>query len=155
MNLYAIYDRMIDYFMPPFIGPSDNQVKASLAEAVNNQETKSALTTNPHHFEIWRLAEIEETGEVKPSKEYLADAASLVRERVRSTGKPGADQDQTPPGPSTRTPSGDRVRPGTPASAAQITSHSASLEGQEAGQGPTGVPGPVNLTQNPFRLPKQ
>lgn len=85
MKIYAIRDRLIDYFMQPFFGPSDKQVLAAIAQTVNDQEGKSAINQTPQHFEVWRLGEIDEqTGQVEGDREYLADAASLIRDRVRA-----------------------------------------------------------------------
>lgn len=80
MNIYAIRDRLIDYYMQPFMGPSDKEVLAAVAVSVNNPDSKEPIHHAPHHFEIWRLGKIDqETGEVVRDRELLADAASLVR----------------------------------------------------------------------------
>lgn len=90
LNLYAIRDRLIGYFMQPFPGPSDHQVKAAVANNVNNQEGTHAINQAPHQFELWRLAGIdEETGKVTGEPEYLCDLASLVRGGVRGEGDAG------------------------------------------------------------------
>lgn len=85
MKIYALRDRLIDYFMQPFFGPSDKQVLAAIAQTVNDQEATNAINKTPEHFEVWRLGEIDEqTGQVEGDREYLADAASLIRGRVRA-----------------------------------------------------------------------
>lgn len=83
-KLYAIRDRLLDYYMPPFVGPTDVQVLAAIAESVNNEENRHALAKTPQHFEVWRLAEINEhDGTVETSKELITDCSSLVRPSVR------------------------------------------------------------------------
>lgn len=80
MNIYAIRDRLIDYFMQPFIGPDDKMVLAAIAVSVNTPDSKEPIHHAPHHFEIWRLGKIDqETGEVIRDRELLGDASSLVR----------------------------------------------------------------------------
>lgn len=90
LKLYAIRDRLIGYFMQPFPGPSDHQVKAAVANNLNNGEANHAINVAPHQFELWRLAGFnEETGKVTGEPEYLCDLSSLVRDRVRATGNAG------------------------------------------------------------------
>jgi len=91
MRLYAIRDRLLDYFLQPFIGPSDRQVKAAVADNVNNQESQHAVSKAPHQFELWRLAFIDETtGQVEGEREYLCDLNSLVRGGIREGGDAAA-----------------------------------------------------------------
>lgn len=91
MRLYAIRDRLLDYFLQPFVGPSDRQVKAAVAENVNNRESQHAVAQAPQQFELWRLAEIDETtGQVQGEREYLCDLNSLVRGGVRPAGDAAA-----------------------------------------------------------------
>lgn len=89
MKIYAVRDRLIGYFLPPFIGPSDNQVKASLAEMING-EGKHAIQQAPHHFELHRLGEVTEDGHVTESREFLADCSSLIRGGIRATPEYGS-----------------------------------------------------------------
>lgn len=92
MKLYAVRDRLIDYYMQPFIGPADKQVLASLATVINEEGNTSAIAQKPEHFELWRLAEIDETtGQVQGDREFIADCGSLVRSGVWNdgSGKPG------------------------------------------------------------------
>lgn len=93
MFIYSIRDRLLNYFMQPFFGPTDNQVLAALAESINNEDNKHAFAKTPQHFEIWRLGEVTEEGKVTENREYVADASSLVRPSVRANGSPGAHQD--------------------------------------------------------------
>lgn len=91
MNLYAIRDRLIDYYMVPFPAPSHSQVKAAIASQVNNGDGHAnVITQAPHQFEIWQLAEIDtETGRITEKREYLCDCSSLIRPGVRENGRPG------------------------------------------------------------------
>jgi len=84
VKLYAVKDRMIDYFMVPFPAPDDNQALAGVAEAVNG-ERQSAISQAPHHFEVYLLGEIDEHGTIFPKKELICDCSSLVRTRREST----------------------------------------------------------------------
>lgn len=140
MRLYALRDRLIDYFMRPFTAETDAQVLASVASTVNNQEGTDAIHTNPHQFEIWRLAEIDEkTGHIKPAHEYLADAASLVRGgiRDRGPGRPGtaplhaaADSGGKPPAGAPPSTNADQRAPTDPTQAE-------NRQGAENDQGPS------------------
>lgn len=91
MRIYAIRDRLIDYFMQPFVGPDDKNVLASVARLVNQGEITSDITQAPHHFEVWQLGEVQEDGTVVAHKELLADCASLVRD-VRNRTDAGANK---------------------------------------------------------------
>lgn len=84
MKIYAVRDRLIDYFLKPFIADSDKQVLASAAAAINLEDNRDPIAQTPSHFEIWRLGEIDEnTGNVKATPELLADASSLLRPGLR------------------------------------------------------------------------
>lgn len=98
LKLYAIRDRLIGYFMQPFPGPSDHQVKAAVAANVN-EGGSHAIHQAPHQFELWRLAGIdEETGKVTADPEYLCDLSSLVRGSVRRGGIAREGEIQGPEG---------------------------------------------------------
>lgn len=84
MKLYAVRDRLIDYFMTPFAADNDKQVLASLATAINNRENLDAIAKTPHHFEIWRIGEVDEEGHIHARKELLADCSSLIRANLRT-----------------------------------------------------------------------
>lgn len=119
MKIYAIKDRLIEYFQQPFIGPTDKQVMAAIATAINNPEQMNGITQAPHHFELWSLGEVdEETGRITPRHELLADCSSLVRRSVRGdeTDKPGAVTGIVAAGRSTEPPEGSSAgaRPGAP-----------------------------------------
>ncbi|AXH75812.1 MAG: nonstructural protein [Microviridae sp.] len=89
MNIYCIRDRMLDYFQDPFVAPNDYNVLASVSNVINNPEVQSAIAQAPHHFEIWRIATVDDQGHINESREFLADCSSLVRAQ-RQPAAPGA-----------------------------------------------------------------
>lgn len=100
MKLYAIRDRLLDFMAPPFVAPSDNQVKQALANTVNMGKDTDAYKAAPHHFELWSLATITEKGEVTAKAEFLCDLSSLVRTDLRTEPDPrtARSQNTTPEG---------------------------------------------------------
>lgn len=100
MRIYAIRDRMINYYLTPFAAHTDREVQASIATAINNPESLDAIAQAPHHFEIWILGEIDEDGNLKEHKELLATCDSLIRPGLREGGpnQPRARQDGQAPG---------------------------------------------------------
>lgn len=86
MKIYAVRDRLIDYFMQPFIGPDDKNVLASVARLINQGEVTSDIAQAPHQFEVWKLGEIGEDGHITAEKAYLADCSSLIRPGIRERG---------------------------------------------------------------------
>lgn len=103
MNLYAIRDRLIGYFMRPFPAETNFGVLAAISKAINDEDNNDALAKTPHHFEIWKLGEFnEETGKLTSQPEFLADCTSLVREGIRP-GRAGRGQEaQSPAGEAQR-----------------------------------------------------
>lgn len=98
-KLYAIRDRLLDYFMQPFAGPGDKAVLAAVAIQINSQGETNAIAQTPQHFEVWRLAEIDEqTGQVGGERELIADCASLVRPNLRQGRDTGAEEISRSPG---------------------------------------------------------
>lgn len=84
MKIFAVRDRLLDYYMQPFVGPSHKEVQAALARTVNNFEDTNGISQAPHHFELWELGEITEEGHITPTRILICDCASLVRAGVRS-----------------------------------------------------------------------
>lgn len=93
MKIYAIKDRLIDYFMQPFVGPDDKSVLASVARLVNQGEVTSDITQAPHQFEVWTLGIVQEDGTLTPERQYLADCASLIRSNIRKDPRHAGDQE--------------------------------------------------------------
>lgn len=85
MNVYAIRDRLLEYFLDPFVAAHDKAVMHSLSNLINNGANENhAVAQAPQHFELWRLAEIDQnTGSCKGPPSFLCEASSLVRPGVR------------------------------------------------------------------------
>lgn len=98
MKLYAIKDRMLNYYMTPFASQDDNAVLASISETVN-LDGQHAIQQAPQHFEIWQIGEVDEDGHITPRKEFLTTCDTLIRPR-RSTAEPGKRQAQPDADPS-------------------------------------------------------
>lgn len=118
MKIYAIKDRLIDYFMAPFAAPGDKEVLAALATRVNQQldgQTNDAIIQAPHHFEIWRLGEVNEGGHLSANREFIADCSSLIRGGIRRAEARTADRDglEGPKNEGSRQPGGDGGDPAT------------------------------------------
>lgn len=84
MKIYAVRDRLLDYYMTPFVAPNDNEVKGALARTVNNQEDTNGIAQAPHHFELWELGIVEEDGHITKTRIFVCDCSSLIRTGVRT-----------------------------------------------------------------------
>jgi len=84
IKIYAIRDRLIDYFMQPFVGPEDKAVLASVARLINQGEVTSDIAQAPHQFEVWTLGYVTDDGTIVAEKQYLADCSSLIRIGIRA-----------------------------------------------------------------------
>lgn len=89
MKIYAVRDRLIDYFQTPFVAPGDNEVKAAMARMINNGEVTSDIQQAPHQFQIWCLGEVHEDGHIEPQQVIVAECASLIRSGLRTGAGPG------------------------------------------------------------------
>lgn len=140
MKLYAVKDRLIDYFMQPFAAHDDKDVLTAFANLINIGNTNDAIAQAPHHFEIWRIAEVTEQGDIVASKEFLAECSSLIRSSLRGAQLPGSDtrgfaitsRERAPGGTSSATRTGD--------SAPEATPPTTALAQPEAHTGLAGVP---------------
>lgn len=146
MNVYSVRDRMIDYFLPPFLAPSDNEAIAAIAAAVNS-EGDHALTKAPKDFEIWRLAYIEETGTVKGPPERLRNCLTLIRDSIREGGAtgPGDRTREGQSGLSRERPTGDRGDPATPLKANGHAPPAAYQPPEKDAQRPERVPNELDI----------
>lgn len=101
MKIYALRDRLLNYYHQPFFTPGDKEALVAVSNTINNGDPNSAVAKTPHHFEVFRLGEIDEEGNIQAGKEFLADASSLVRDNLREGGRgpasPGAGTGQKPP----------------------------------------------------------
>ena len=93
MKIYAIRDRLLDYYMQPFAGPEDKAVLASIARMINTQGEQSDIAQAPHHFEVWELGSIDEEGHINPTRKLIADCSSLVRPGIRERDTRGRPED--------------------------------------------------------------
>lgn len=119
MKLYAIRDRLLEYFQRPFIGDTDATVLAAVATAINTEANVDFAQT-PTHFEVWQLAEIsEESGQVRPTPKFISNCSDLRRgiredrihraatgESTAPAGRNGIPGGQDPPGTHNRPPQG-------------------------------------------------
>jgi len=100
-HMYSIRDRLLNFYMRPFTAPTDQEAQAAIAFNINSEEIRDAVTQAPHHFELWKIATIEENGDVVPAKEFLCECSSLIRTRVRE-GLAGGERTQRPTDPNER-----------------------------------------------------
>lgn len=143
MKIYAIRDRLIDYFMQPFVGPEHKAVLASVAKIVN-MEGQSDIAQAPHHFEVWQLGEVDQDGHLTAKLDFIADCSSLVRRGIREIREPGDHEIESPTPPGTRPPGGGKQEtranprpapnapPGAPGSVEEV------LHGPRGGYPPRG-----------------
>lgn len=88
-GIYAVRDRLLDYFQQPFIAMDKNAVKAALAELINNNESAHAITQAPQHFELFQIGAVTEDGHVYGKHELICECTALVRSGVRERGASG------------------------------------------------------------------
>lgn len=127
MYIYAIRDRLLDYFQTPFVAPGDNEVKASVSQAIMG-ENQSAIAQTPHHFEVWKIAEVDDEGYINPIRELVCDVSALIRTERQPPGPTGHPLTR-PPGQSTDRPvggNGDPTPYHTSVSGAAITAADAA-----------------------------
>lgn len=79
LGIYAVRDRLLDHLMHPFIGANDKMVMQGLSELINNKEVTHAIAQAPHHYELHKLGEIDEDGNVSAKRELICDASTLIR----------------------------------------------------------------------------
>lgn len=139
--IYAVRDRLIDYFMTPFCAPSDKHVLASLANVINNTEATDAIAQAPHHFEIWKLGTVHEDGHIEPQQGLITDCASLVRPGIRTREERGAQPDTQPAPGSQGAPGSRGSNGGATNGPPQNQARPAPGQAQEARPRPGRVPG--------------
>lgn len=93
MKIYAIRDRLLDYYMQPFAGPDDKAVLASIARMINTQGEQSDIAQAPHHFEVWELGTLDDEGNLTPTRKLIADCHALVRPSVRERDQRRSPED--------------------------------------------------------------
>lgn len=113
MEIYALRDRLIDYFLPPFTTNGVEEALAAAANTVNLGDATSAITQAPHHFELWQIGTLDKAGHLAPKREFIADCSSLVRGNLRQERKAAGNPLEGPKNERTAPPGGDRGSPGT------------------------------------------
>lgn len=138
MKLYAIRDRLLEYFQRPFIGDTDATVLAAVATAINTEANVDFAKT-PTHFEVWVLAEItEESGHVRPTPKFISNCSDL-RRGVRENGIHRATEGQDPASGRRTTTEGPPTYPGAPDRGPEGTTQSQTATSGEGGQRPEGT----------------
>lgn len=98
MRLYALRDRLLNYYLQPFVAPNDNAVKASLAMTIAQGGDNNAISQAPHHFELWVVAEIDEQDlRLAPIHQLLCDCHALIRPKQAATPTETAAELRSPP----------------------------------------------------------
>lgn len=85
MKIYAVRDRLLDYWMRPFAAEDDKTVMHALSMNINNGETNDPIAQAPHHYELWTLGEVTDDGHLESKRDLLCDCSSLIRASVRDT----------------------------------------------------------------------
>lgn len=87
MKIFSIRDNLIQYFMTPFVAPSEKEAMAAVAAAVNLEDSTDAIASNPSHFELWELGIVDSEGNLSSTRVLLCSCNSLRRaaERVRAS----------------------------------------------------------------------
>lgn len=88
MKIYAVRDRMLDYYLHPFAAPDDKQVMGGIAQQVNNPEQMEAIAQAPQHFEIWKLGEVLDNGDLVTNREIICNCQQLVRKTKETANGP-------------------------------------------------------------------
>jgi hypothetical protein len=82
MKIYAIHDRLIDFWMRPFAAPDNKEVMHSLATQVNNDENVNPINQAPHQFDLYELGHIDEQGNLHAERKQICTLSSLIRARA-------------------------------------------------------------------------
>jgi len=137
MKIYCVHDRLINYWLTPLTASDDAAMKHSLSTVVNNDESQHAITQAPHHYDLYKLGEIKEDGQIQPCKEFICTASDLIRARpgsaaatsvqARGPGVPGPENSRMGPTAQGEDRKGDQPR--------NERAHSYGTEGHENGLG--------------------
>jgi len=129
MKLYAIRDRMLDYFQNPVAVTRQEDFLAAVARNVNGETNE--LAQAPDHYEVWEIAEIDDQGRITPKREFIANCSRFIRSGVWNRRKPGSDGIQGEPGQVPNGPGRIGGGPGAVALAPEGTKGSATVAPQE------------------------
>lgn len=140
MKIYAIRDRLLDYYQQPFIAQDDKPVLGAISNQLHNGNNLDWQNA-PHHFEVWRLGQVTQEGFIEQDRELLATLDSLIRPDLRRPNRvPGVTESEIPPEGRRGSPGVDREDPYPADSPAQNATHAAPGAATEARPGPTGIP---------------
>lgn len=93
MKIFAVRDRMLDYFQRPMAFERAADVLSALGTVVNNpDQVTNEIHQAPHHFELWELGEVDEEGKIRVTHTLVANCSSLVRDSFRETAKQNRTQ---------------------------------------------------------------
>jgi len=97
MIICAIRDRMLDYFQPPVCVNRIQDLMAAIAKGINDHgATQHEIGQAPDHYELWKIGEVDDQGNVHANREYITNCASFVRNGVwkrRTEGASGAESE--------------------------------------------------------------
>lgn len=83
MKIFAIRDRLLNYFQRPVMADQAPDVVAAVAAAINNGD-QNDFCKKPEDFEIWQVGEFDqESGAIIPKLTIVTNCLSLIRGRVR------------------------------------------------------------------------
>lgn len=89
-GIYAVRDRLLDYFQQPFIATDTKAVQAALAELINNNESAHAIAQAPQHFELFKIGSVTEEGHVLGHHQLVCECSALIRSGVRNGTAPAS-----------------------------------------------------------------
>lgn len=92
MKLFAIRDRLLDYFQNPVAFDQAQHVQRNLATTINNPEMVNEITQAPDHFELWQIAEVDDQGHVVEKRELICNCSSLIRNGVWKREQPNGTE---------------------------------------------------------------
>lgn len=96
MKIFAIRDRMLDYYQRPIFAERKADVVSAIAMAINQGE-KNDFCQTPEHFEVWELGELDiETGKIESKQTIITNCASLIRSSIRGGQQPGTPEAPKP-----------------------------------------------------------
>jgi hypothetical protein len=65
LNMYAVLDKVSEFFMNPFFLTTDGAARRAVVQA--SLDPKTEFHTNPHDYELYKLAEYDNTdGSITP-----------------------------------------------------------------------------------------
>lgn len=83
MKIYAIRDRLIDYFDKPFVAEHDKAVMGGVAATINNPNNEAPISHAPQHFELWELGTVDDDGHIVATRQIICNLAQLVRQESK------------------------------------------------------------------------